>query len=156
MNKSEQKAEEWLQKQGYTTIQYHSHSTPDFTTDGGGFEVKTLSKFNTIIFRTSQFKSLQQQYPPTIILVYNNLLEQVASFPFSMIADGQKRYKHIRIVTETPLVEITLPKDLRERLKARKRPHQALAGVIEELLNTIERQEKLHSETFSKLGNITQ
>ena len=31
-------------------------------------------------------------------------------------------------------VHIVVPKDLRERLKARKRPHQALAGVIEELL----------------------
>ncbi len=35
-------------------------------------------------------------------------------------------------------VHIVVPKELRERLKARKRPHQALAGVIEELLNEVE------------------
>lgn len=31
-------------------------------------------------------------------------------------------------------VHIVVPKELREELKALKRPHQAIAGVIEELL----------------------
>ena len=32
-------------------------------------------------------------------------------------------------------VHVVMPKELRDRLKARARPHQALAGVIEELLD---------------------
>ena len=39
-------------------------------------------------------------------------------------------------------VHIVVSKELRERLKARKRPHQALAGVIEELLNEVENGKK--------------
>lgn len=33
------------------------------------------------------------------------------------------------------LKNIAIPEELYERLKARKRPHQAIAGVIEELLD---------------------
>jgi hypothetical protein len=43
------------------------------------------------------------------------------------------------------LTSIKLPKQLVERLKAHKRPHQALAGVIEELLN--EANNKNHNDT---------
>ena len=32
-------------------------------------------------------------------------------------------------------VHIVVPRELRERLKLRKKPHQAIAGVIEELLS---------------------
>ena len=39
-------------------------------------------------------------------------------------------------------VHVTVPRELLERLKARKRPHQALAGVIEELLTIAEKVEQ--------------
>lgn len=46
-------------------------------------------------------------------------------------------------MTDSPKnVHIVVPADLRERLKARKRPHQALAGVIEELLEQVEKNEE--------------
>ena len=37
------------------------------------------------------------------------------------------------------LKSVAMPEELYDRLKARKRPHQALAGVIEELLAEVEK-----------------
>jgi len=39
-------------------------------------------------------------------------------------------------------VHIVVPADLRERLKKRKRPHQAIAGIIEELLDIVKAVEQ--------------
>ena len=45
-------------------------------------------------------------------------------------------------MTDTTTKPVKIPAELLLRLKARKRPHQALAGVIEELLLTVESLEK--------------
>lgn len=44
----------------------------------------------------------------------------------------------------TNIKAIKIPVELLNRLKARKRPHQAIAGVIEELLNEV----KNHKNTL--------
>ena len=49
MNKTELLAFNWLQEQGYKGIVFHSRSTPDFTTNKGGVEVKSIDA-NAISF----------------------------------------------------------------------------------------------------------
>lgn len=48
------------------------------------------------------------------------------------------------------LKNIAVPEELHNRLKARKRPHQALAGVIEELLNAVENNSNVKNKGHEK------
>jgi hypothetical protein len=57
MNKTEQKALEYLKLKGAKQIQFNSHNTIDFTTDLGLFEVKT-SVNKGIMFTFNQIKFL--------------------------------------------------------------------------------------------------
>lgn len=65
MNKNEQKAFNWLLKQGLSKedIHFHSKGTPDFTTPLGGFEVKTFHKRKNgyiIHISESQIKKIEE------------------------------------------------------------------------------------------------
>lgn len=65
MNKTEQKAFNWLLRQGLSEdeIQFHYNRTPDFTTPLGGFEVKRLYKGknkNNIYTSRNQIKKIEE------------------------------------------------------------------------------------------------
>ena len=50
--------------------------------------------------------------------------------------------KGVKTMPRQPMKPIGVPPDLYERLKARMHPHQAIAGVIEELLNVVDKIDK--------------
>lgn len=84
MNKTEQAAFEWLQKQGHTGIVFRARETPDFITDKGlGFEVKR-SRNSTIWFGPDQADNLCQLDNISIIVMGNGP-EPEAVIPFKEI-----------------------------------------------------------------------
>jgi len=103
MNKSEQKAYNWLLKQGVkpSDITFRGSRTPDFIlADGRGFEVKRLYEGRDgkkIIFSSRQFKSMEEA-GNTQILVFSNVDEEpVAIIPVSAVKDGSKMWEDIRL-----------------------------------------------------------
>lgn len=84
MNKSEIIAHKWLNQRGYSNIIFHPNTTPDFATDQGDFEVKTLAS-RGITFTVTQLRHLKQN-ANTIILVANDT-DIISHFPFSNIQD---------------------------------------------------------------------
>jgi len=94
MNKSEQKAYNWLLKQDVkpSDITFRGSRTPDFIlADGRGFEVKRLyegKNSKKIIFSSRQFKSMEEA-GNTQILVFSDAQEEpVAIIPLSAMEEG--------------------------------------------------------------------
>ena len=137
MNKSEQLAYKWLQGQGYTDIVFHSHSTPDFTTDNGVFEVKTLD-VNTITFSPTQFNQLNK-YRNVIILVCDTSDFPIAKIPFDDIKDGQTTWGRIHIRQSLPRhhpvkhITVTLP--VFEAFMSFQDYHETHEGILRKLMD---------------------
>lgn len=141
MNKSERKAFEWLQKQGYTNIVFHSNSTPDFTTDSGEFEVKTLD-VNTITFQPNQFNQLSK-YNSVHILVCDESDIPIAKIPFDDIKDGQTQWERVRIKQAPPRthpvkhIVVTLP--TYERFMSYQKYCQFREGILIQLMDNADK-----------------
>lgn len=112
MNITEQKAYNWLLKQGYSDITFHHSSTPDFTLSSGDkFEVKKVRN-NVIWFSPAQMDELSKLNDAKVI-VMNDGDNPVAVFPFYEIQNGY--WKHIRVAgwdTTKKLINTKIDQDL--------------------------------------------
>ena len=101
MNKTQQKAYDWLLTQGYTSkdIVFQPRKTPDFlTSDGKGWEAKMLYGKSTVWFFDKQI-SLLSKLNNTFVLVF----ESGSKNPISIITNekiiGNAIIDGIRIIS---------------------------------------------------------
>lgn len=71
MNASESVALEWLQNKGLMGITYNAHRSPDFETENGSYEVKTLSN-GRLSFTATQTILFASDPTLKILIVHNN------------------------------------------------------------------------------------
>lgn len=97
MNKTEEKAERWLQAQEEVSS-FQSRKNPDFVCESGdGYEVKLLRN-NSIVFTLKQFGDLERFKNPLKILVFNGGVKPLFIIPFGEIAKQPDYWRHIRII----------------------------------------------------------
>jgi len=94
MNITEQKAYDWLVKQGYTGISFSGRRTPDFVTVQGSFEVKR-SRNSTISFGATQIEQLSVL--PATVLVFDDNAEPIAAIPSADMQSKPNVWQNIRI-----------------------------------------------------------
>ncbi|MFA5299267.1 MAG: hypothetical protein WC389_13845 [Lutibacter sp.] len=109
MTKSETNAYNWLVKQGYTNIEFHSNSTPDFTTDNEGyFEIKKPNLENVIAFTTDQLERLTK-LPTCQILIFDNISTiPLDIIPIKLIQDKPPRWGKYLITYDETLTQFII------------------------------------------------
>jgi len=97
MNKTEVRAKEWLESQGYGSLAFQNRNSPDFITDKGlGFEVKKLRE-NTVFFSTRQWRQLEI-HPNVTILVFDSKETPEAIIPFRQLDKPPSYWGKYRLV----------------------------------------------------------
>jgi len=96
MNKTEKKAKQWLQKQGYNDLVFQQRISPDFVSPSGkGFEVKLVRR-NSVFFSNTQWQQLQS-HPDVTVLVFNDNDAPQAIIPFQELKKPPSYWKHYRL-----------------------------------------------------------
>lgn len=142
MNKTQEKAFQWLLNQGYKReeISIRQNSSPTFTaSDGKKFEVKRL--YGTqIIFYNTQCQQLKH-HPKTLILVFReNEQEPFARFKFEEISSLPKNYKGIEInwvSLQQDIGTIRVSKRTKERLQTFGKMGEDFDRLINRLLDKV-------------------
>ena len=99
LNRTEQKAKEWLIRKGYKEeeIIFNAKGSPDFTTaDGKGYEVKRLYGSRIIIYG-SQYEQMQKLTDVTLLVFDDEREDPRLQIPFTEIRDKPSTYQGIYI-----------------------------------------------------------
>jgi hypothetical protein len=92
MKLSETIAYNWLIRQGYKGITFHSTSTPDFTTsDNQSFEVKRPTH-NTIVFSYLQIDQLFKYPNSKVLIIENNKVDPIYVINITELLSKPKKY----------------------------------------------------------------
>ncbi|MEK6856602.1 MAG: hypothetical protein AABX49_01160 [Nanoarchaeota archaeon] len=144
MNKAQEKALNWILRQGYKReeIVFKQNKSPNFTTnDSKKFEAKKLYG-SQIIFYNTQYQQLKQ-HPKTLILVFReNEQEPFAKFRFEEISSLPKNYKEIEINwvdLQQDIGAIRVSKKTKERLQAFGKMGDDFDMLINRLLDRIKK-----------------
>lgn len=144
MNKTEKLAHDWLAKQGYTNIVFHSNSTPDFTTDTEPFEVKKLDS-HTITFTHKQFGELQR-LTGVKILVFNGEANPIANIPFAEINDNRQEWHDIRIRQTPPrthpIKTITVSPSTYDKFMSYQEYSESREGILLKLMDMADKYKR--------------
>ena len=144
MNRTQEKALQWLLHQGYKReeISIKQNGSPNFTvSDGKKFEAKRL--YGTqIIFYSTQQQQLKH-HPKTLILIFReNEQEPFARFKFEEISSLPKNYKGIEINwinLEQDIGTIRISKKTKERLQAFGKMGEDFDKLINRLLDKVKK-----------------
>jgi hypothetical protein len=146
MNKTQEKALQWLIHQGHKKeeLSFRQNKSPNFiTTDNKKFEVKRL--YGTqVIFYNSQYQQLKQ-HPKTLILVFrDNEAEPFLKFKFEEISSLPKNYKGIEInwvSLQKDVKAIRLSSKTKERLESFGKMGEDFDKLINRLLDEMDKNE---------------
>jgi len=141
MNKTEQKALNWLNSQGYKNLIYKK--TPSFITpDNKKFEIKRLYG-NQIIFYNKQYQILKKSNNVQIIIFRDNESSPFLKLKFDDIKDLKKQYKGIEINwinIDEKIKTIRLSEKTKDRLKKFGKMDEDYEQLINRLLDKLEKK----------------
>ncbi|MBI2508077.1 hypothetical protein HYV89_03935 [Candidatus Woesearchaeota archaeon] len=144
MNKTQEKAFQWLLNQGYKKedISIRQNASPAFTaSDGKKFEARRLYGAQ-IIFYSTQYQQLKH-HPKALILVFReNEEEPFAKFRFEEISSLPKSYKGIDInwvSLQQDIGTIRVSKKTKERLQAFGKMGEDFDKLINRLLDKVKK-----------------
>ncbi|MBI2105323.1 hypothetical protein HYT56_00625 [Candidatus Woesearchaeota archaeon] len=144
MNKTQEKALDWLLQQGYKKedISFKQYKSPNFITrDNKQYEVKRL--YGTqIIFYKAQYEELAKN-PKTIILVFrDNEAKPFLKFKFEEIKNAPASYKGIEINwvdLKEEIGTIRVSKKTKERLEKFGRMGEDFEKLLNRIMDKIEK-----------------
>ena len=141
MNKTEEKALEWLIKQGYKNLIYKK--IPTFiTSENKKFEIKRLYG-NQIIFYNKQYQILKKSNNVQILIFRDNESSPFLKFKFDEIKDLKKQYKGIEINwvnIDEKIKTIRLSEKTKDRLKKFGKMDEDYEQLINRLLDKLEKK----------------
>jgi len=134
MNKTEEKALNWLTTQGNKRENITYRKIPTFiTSDNKTFEIKRLYG-NQIIFYSTHYEKLK---PSTLILVFKDSeTKPFLKFKFEEIKSQPKTYKNIEINWVNPNQKIKTIR-LSEKTKARLQSYGKMGENFDQLVNRL-------------------
>ena len=145
MNKTEEKALNWLINQGYKSSKIIYKKIPTFiTSDNKKFEIKRLYG-NQIIFYNKQYKILKKSNNVIILVFRDNENSPFLKFKFDDIKNLKIQYKGIEINwvnIDKEIKTIRLFEKTKERLKKFGKMGEDYEELINRLLNELEKNEK--------------
>lgn len=141
MNKTEEKALDWLIKQGYKNLIYKK--TPTFiTSENKKFEIKRLYG-NQIIFYNKQYQILKKLDNVQILIFRDNEFSPFLKFKFDEIKDLKKQYKDIEINwvnIDEKIKTIRLSEKTKNRLKKFGKMDEDYEQLINRILDEVEKK----------------
>ena len=137
LNRTEQKAYDWLIRQGFKPEDIKRNDTPDFLTPRGGYEVKLLYG-NTMVFYGHQIALLQKQPDTTMLLFAPDGFDPVDVRKFSDIDVHNKKWGQYTIATDDRKA-LRVDDDIYERLDRIRHRGETFDGTINRLLELYEK-----------------
>lgn len=141
MNKTEEKALDWLIKQGYKNLIYKK--IPTFiTSENKKFEIKRLYG-NQIIFYNKQYQILKKLDNVQILIFRDNEFSPFLKFKFDEIKDLKKQYKDIEINwvnIDEKIKTIRLSEKTKNRLKKFGKMDEDYEQLINRILDEVEKK----------------
>ena len=144
MNKTQQKALQWLLEKGYKKeeISFKQYKSPNFiTSDNKFFEVKRL--YGTqIIFYNAQYKQLLKQPNTTILTFRDNESEPFLKLKFEEIKNTPNNYKGIEInwvSLKEDVKTIRVSKKTKDRLEKLGRMGEDFDSLLNRILDEVEK-----------------
>jgi len=112
MNKTEEKAYEWLKTQGYHNITFRQRETPDFTTQEGKFFEIKKARNNVVWFTKGQRDKLAKLSDKIVVLIFDDSPAPLETVLFKELNTGNLYWKQYKILFQEDLLGNNYMRDM--------------------------------------------